>query len=116
MSLDDAQREVLRQKIMAEMEKTRADIAYLEELTRPIPPDDAIGRLTRMEAISAKSVNENSLGKARTRLARLEQALAKLDSPYFGICRECGEAIPAGRIMLMPESTMCVQCASELDN
>ena len=101
----------LEGKILADIVALKADIEKLEALTQPIPPDDAIGRISRMEAIHEKNINETALDTAKTRLIRLELALGKIDDPDFGLCVECGEAIAPGRIMLMPESTRSVKCA-----
>ena len=104
-------KDLLRDKILAEMDSLRKSISQLEESSKPVAPDNAIGRLTRMEAINSKSIHEASLSSARARLMRLERALATIDSPDFGICSSCEEPIPLGRIMIMPEATLCVSCA-----
>ena len=111
--MDSQARQKISEKILLEINKTEEDIAKLEELIKPIAPDDAIGRLTRMEAISAKSVNEAAHRNAKEKLAKLKYAKANIDKPGFGTCRECGNPIPIARILLMPESTMCVPCAEE---
>ena len=90
---------------------TEKNIAALENLTKPISPDNAIGRLSRMEALSSKGVNEAALATARQKLGRLKYAIANLDSDDFGICMECGEPIPMARILAVPESALCVNCA-----
>lgn len=105
------EKERVRKKIVAAITATEGDIASLAELTKPIAPDNAIGRLSRMEAISSKSINEAALDTARQKLARLKYALTKIDEPEFGLCLECGEPIPVGRIMIVPESPLCVNCA-----
>ncbi|UCE72742.1 MAG: TraR/DksA C4-type zinc finger protein [Nitrospiraceae bacterium] len=51
------------------------------------------------------------MSSARLKLSKLERALRKIHDPDFGICLHCEEPIPAGRIMIMPESTLCVRCA-----
>ena len=109
--MDTEQRQQFAQKIQAAITTTEKDIAALEQLTKPIAPDNAIGRLSRMEALSSKSVNEALLVTAWQRLGRLKHALANLDEDDFGICMECGEPIPMGRILAMPDATRCVQCA-----
>ncbi len=101
----------LRNKIIAETESLEESIKSLEETSKPVPPDNAIGRLTRMEAINAKSISEASLNAARTKLAKLNRAMTRLDDPEFGMCVLCEEQIPLGRIMLLPETTVCVRCA-----
>ena len=108
MSLD---REALKQKISFEITKVIKDIADLEDLTRPISPENAIGRISRMDAINNKSVNEASLIQARDKHKKLQEALSKVDEADFGICARCGQPIPEGRIMLMPQAKRCVRCA-----
>ena len=109
--MNEEEKNRLKDKIIDETAALEHNIAALEEVTKPIPPDDAIGRLTRMEAINAKSISESSLRTARIKLTKLKRALSKLDDPDFGICTVCEEPIPIGRIMLMPETTLCVSCA-----
>ncbi|KPA12170.1 Transcriptional regulator, TraR/DksA family [Candidatus Magnetomorum sp. HK-1] len=92
----------------------KIDIKAFQKLTRPISPDNAIGRLTRMEAINSKSINEAALQKARQTLAKLEYALTRIKDPEFGLCRECEETIPFARLKIMPETDICVQCAEQL--
>ena len=77
-------------------------------------PDNAIGRLTRMEAINSKSINEAALNHAKQTLSKMERALMMIDNPDFGLCRECEEPIPLGRLMIVPESDLCVQCAQAI--
>ncbi|QPJ60851.1 MAG: hypothetical protein G3M70_02685 [Candidatus Nitronauta litoralis] len=105
-------RQQLKQKILDEIEAQKTLIQSLTETSKPVAPDNAIGRLTRMEAIVSKGVSEASLNSAQIKLSKLETALAKVEDPDFGLCLRCGEPIPHGRIMLMPESTCCVACAS----
>lgn len=113
--MDQEQRKQIKVQIDQEIEETRNDIDSLSELVKPIAPDNAIGRLSRMEAIGAKSINEAALTRAKMKLEQLKSVLAELDDPDFGICIECDEKIPIGRIMLMPESRLCVQCAGNLE-
>lgn len=64
-----------------------------------------------MDAINNKSVNEAALAKAKQKLKNLEISLSNLNEPDFGICAKCNQTIPIGRIMLMPQSRFCVNCA-----
>lgn len=98
--------------IKEEIEKTTVSISNLEELTKPIAPENAIGRVSRMDAINNKSVNEAALLKVKQKLKNLEITLSNLYEPDFGICAKCNNNIPIGRIMLMPHSRFCVNCAS----
>ncbi len=108
------EKEDLEEHIREKIEALRKDIVSYKELTKPIAPDNAIGRLTRMEAINSKSINEAALREAQYALSKLESALKMIDAPDFGLCRECEEPIPFGRLMIMPESDLCVECAGKL--
>jgi DnaK suppressor protein len=86
------QKEELKEKMAFQMEELKAEIASLEEGAKPVPPDNAIGRLTRMEAINARSISEATLASARARLTKLERALARIDSP--GLSARSHESTP----------------------
>lgn len=86
-------------------------IAELKELVRPEAPDSAIGRVSRMDAINNRSINEAALRKKKLQLTKIEEALKHIDSPNFGKCVKCGNTIQEARILLMPESNVCVNCA-----
>jgi DnaK suppressor protein len=88
-------------------------IESFTETSKPIAPDNAIGRLTRMEAISSQCISVASLKSSKVKLSQLEKALEKIDLPEFGICIRCANSIPQGRIMLMPESVVCVTCSEK---
>jgi len=105
------QKEELENLIKEKIETLKKDIITYQRITRPIPPDNALGRLTRMEAISSKSINEALLRRATANLSKLEHALKKIDDPDFGVCRACEEIIPIARLLIMPETGLCVECA-----
>jgi len=109
--MEKRERAKLKKKIIADIESLKSDIASLEKTTKPIAPDVAIGRLTRMEPIGSRNISEANLRSARSRLPKLQRALERIEEPDFGTCSECGEAIPVGRLLLMPESARCVHCA-----
>lgn len=103
--------EEIKEKIRQEIEKTKKQIVQYKSLTEPISPDNAIGRVSRMDAINNKSVSEAALRQAEDRLSKLQFALTKVDTDEFGICQRCKRPIPVGRILYRPESVYCVNCA-----
>lgn len=111
MQMNSEEQEKLKKAILNEIEIQQHQVEILQKSVKPVAPDNAIGRLTRMEAICSKSISEVSLHSAQTKLAKLEVALDKIGDPEYGICRRCSHPIPKGRIMLMPESVVCVNCA-----
>jgi DnaK suppressor protein len=101
----------IKETIIGEISKTEKAIEDYKALTKPIAPNDAIGRVSRMDAINNKSVNEASLRWAEIKLGNLNRVLSKLEDSDFGICLKCKQAIPIGRILIRPESLLCVNCA-----
>ena len=85
----------------------------MKELTQPIAPENAIGRVSRMDAINNKSVNEAALRKLEEKLKQLHLASKKVKESDFGICAKCHGKIQNGRLLLVPESRFCVKCAAK---
>jgi len=102
----------IEKKILQEIELTKNLIIELKELTSPISPDCAIGRISRMDAINNKTINEAALRKAENKSKGLKITLQNIDDKDFGLCARCKNEIPLGRILLMPHSRFCVHCAN----
>ncbi|MCP4457012.1 MAG: TraR/DksA family transcriptional regulator [Cytophagales bacterium] len=103
--------EEIRLKILEEITKTEQRIEEYKEQSKPISPENAIGRISRMDAINNKSITEAALRQAEAKLSHLLQTREKVGTREFGICVKCKQPIPVGRILLMPESSKCVNCA-----
>jgi len=113
--MDEQQRQQLKRAMAERIEELRQEITSLEEATKPVAPDVSIGRLTRMDAIVNKSVNEAGLAAARQNLVKLQTAVRSADADDFGECEECLKPIAVGRMLAMPETTLCVTCAAALE-
>ena len=101
----------MREIILREIKKVEQRISEYKELSQPVEPDSAIGRVSRMDAINNKSVTEASLRQAEEKLRNLKRVLSQVGTSDFGICIKCGRAIPPARILYRPESLTCVNCA-----
>lgn len=101
----------IKARIMEEISDTEVLVKKYRELSKPIAPENAIGRVSRMDAINNRSVNESALRKAELKLSNLKVALSKIEDKDFGICIRCNTPIPLGRIMLMPHAITCVNCS-----
>jgi len=110
--MDAKQLKEIKDKITEEIQKTEESVITYKEMTKPIAPDCAIGRVSRMDAINNKSVAEAALRQAEQKLTKLKYVLTKVDDEGFGLCTRCGKPIPLGRILLMPQSRHCVHCES----
>ena len=109
--MTEEEKNKLRERIKEEIEKLEVDIVRLEEATKPISPENSLGRISRMDAINNKGVAEAGLRNAKSKMSKLQIAITKIDLPGFGNCAHCKQPIKTARLMFMPESTRCIRCA-----
>lgn len=72
----------------------------------------AVGRLSRMDALQNQAMARATATRRETERNRLAAALARMEEGEFGYCEECGEEIAKGRLRLDPAAARCVECAS----
>jgi len=109
--MTDKEKQQVFDRLVKAKDKLERKIATLRELTKPIPPEDSIGRVSRMDAINNKSVNEATLRTSENEMRTILFSIENIDNPEFGKCRKCSNPIPFGRMMVMPGSSTCVSCA-----
>lgn len=68
----------------------------------------------------ASSERDRELGlllgdREREKLHSIDEALLRIDDEEYGICEECEEEIPVGRLKAMPFTRHCVKCKSDLE-
>ncbi len=111
--MNDAERHALKTRIHEEIVALEQTIRELTDAVGPVAPDVAIGRLSRMDTIQNQSVTNAAIANAHTRLEALRHALVRIDEdPEYGLCEECGDPIAPARLLAMPETPLCVECAA----
>jgi DnaK suppressor protein len=68
----------------------------------------------------ASSERDRELGlllgdREREKIHSIDEALLRIDEGDYGICEECDEDIPLGRLKAMPFTRHCVKCKSDLE-
>lgn len=68
----------------------------------------------------ASSERDRELGlllgdREREKLHSIDEAIMRIDEGEYGICEECDEEIPLGRLKAMPFTRHCVKCKSDLE-
>ena len=53
------------------------------------------------------------LGPKRQELEAIEEALQRLETGTYGLCEVCGQPIQPKRLEIMPEASLCRDCASQ---
>ncbi|MEW5771677.1 MAG: TraR/DksA family transcriptional regulator [Pseudomonadota bacterium] len=76
---------------------------------------EILGRTSGDSSDEALAVSLGDLAAARMdhevrALKALDEARARLDAAEFGVCEDCGAAIPAARLVANPAATRCVAC------
>jgi DnaK suppressor protein len=105
------------ERLRAVLEKRRKDVerglAAAGEDAAPVGLDLSIGRLTRVDALQQQHMASSRRRQLEVELARIRQALARIEGPTFGECDLCGEPIGYRRLLVRPEATLCVRCQEE---
>ena len=68
----------------------------------------------------ASSERDRELGlllgdREREKIHSIDEALLRIEDGEYGICEECDEDIPLGRLKAMPFTRHCVKCKSDLE-
>jgi len=62
------------------------------------------------------SVNGNRLENLRKCIWNLNEAIERVNQGTYGVCLNCGEQIPLGRLAAIPWAKNCVLCKTFLSN
>jgi len=68
----------------------------------------------------ASSERDRELGlllgdRDREKLRSIDEALLKIEEGEYGICDECEEDIPIGRLKVVPFAHYCVKCKADIE-
>lgn len=51
--------------------------------------------------------------RERNKLRAIDEALERIEEGTFGVCDDCGDEIPLGRLEVMPFATTCIDCKAK---
>jgi DnaK suppressor protein len=92
-------------------ELLRLTAAHQEE-SQPVEVDQSsAGRLTRMDALQSQAMAAEVERRREIEVARIQDALARIEQGEYGYCASCGEPIAPRRLELDPATPLCVNCA-----
>jgi len=98
---------------------TLADIARLRDEMRkeiePSPATDADAAADVAADIYERSRIMSVIQRLEEKLDAVGRAIHMATKGTYGVCEKCGETIPQERLEIVPETTFCVRCASELE-
>ncbi|SLN46223.1 RNA polymerase-binding transcription factor [Roseovarius albus] len=71
----------------------------------------AVGRLSRMDALQNQAMANANHTRRQSERTRLNAALTRMDEDEYGYCDSCGEDINPNRLRLDPAALKCIDCA-----
>ena len=69
-----------------------------------------VGRLSRMDALQAQQMAQETTRRRQLQLQKIDSALRRMDAGEYGYCFICGEEISTARLDFDPASTRCIGC------
>lgn len=109
----------LIEQLERERERTLEEIEHLrEQLQEEIEPASATDEdsADAAAAIYERGKVISLIQNREDRVRSLEEAIERVRKGLYGICKVCGAEIPAERLAIMPETSLCVKCANEREH
>lgn len=97
--------------VLKDMEKeTLERLSAMEASTESPVMNSAVGRLSYIDAYQQEQMSLHGQRQLRSQLALIRAALERVKAGTYGICVNCGVAIPPERLEYMPEAPFCISC------
>jgi DnaK suppressor protein len=74
-----------------------------------------VGRLSRMDALQAQAMSQESNRRREIRLRQIDAALGRVNTEEYGRCIDCDEDIARRRLEFDPAATRCLSCAEKIE-
>lgn len=104
--------ELARKRLAARQAELDDHSALSKEARNTVELDQqAVGRLSRMDAMQQQAMAEAQERTRKRDLHRIELALRRIREGDYGHCVECDREIPDGRLKIDPMAERCVNCA-----
>lgn len=72
-----------------------------------------VGRLSRMDALQAQQMAQETARRRQIQLQKINTALRRMDAGEYGYCLICDEEIAVARLDFDPASTRCIGCMED---
>lgn len=101
----------LKSQLETQREELKAELTTFES-----EPNDGMGYSTHpaddgsiaFEQAANLAIRQNT----ERLLYQVERALFRMDEGTYGICRECGKRIDDARLIAIPYTRLCIDCAT----
>ncbi len=100
----------MRRAILSEAKAEVDQILSEEDKYNGVSDDGDFADVAFRDAMQA-----SKLSRHRLQLRDIEEALRKIELGTYGICDDCEEEIPIGRLNVMPFALRCVDCQEKYE-
>lgn len=95
---------------LSKLEKRKAEL----EVEDPFSDRSRVDDNAAIDTDAAEQVGHMRVSALRQTLDRsiiqVRKAMSRIKIGKYGLCERCGKFIDTDRLMIMPESTLCVSC------
>lgn len=111
--LTDAEVAKLRALLIEHGDRLEESLRQGADGTKPVDLDEPIGRISRIDALAQREMNEAGRRAQQQELASVKLALEAIEDGEYGMCKACDGPIGFRRLQARPFSTICIRCQSE---
>jgi len=114
---------VYKERLLALRARLRGDVDQMADAALKKRRSDASGDLSSMPIHMADIGSDNFeqeftltlMESEEVTLELIETSLERIEDGTYGQCEECGVKIPKARLNAVPYASMCVKCASQME-
>lgn len=106
--------DAIRTALLAERERLEAEIEHTRSGLRGSSDgdllDDVVGGSDDAQDLYSRELAEGVEDDEQATIAEIDAALVRLDDGTYGVCVDCGSAIPEKRLTALPYAARCIDC------
>ncbi|MGE5343838.1 MAG: TraR/DksA family transcriptional regulator [Candidatus Omnitrophota bacterium] len=96
--------------------KLKAEIKrIMQSQERQAPTSDAVDEVDQATDMMSNMMGLAMSSNYEATLAKIEEALKRIENGEFGDCVACGKEIPIGRLEVLPFTLYCIDCQNEFE-
>jgi DnaK suppressor protein len=121
--MNKADLKLYKERLLALRSRLRGDVNHMADAALKQNRSEANGDLSSMPIHMADIGSDNFeqeftlslMESEEDTLGQIETSLERIEDGTYGQCDECGAKIPKQRLNAIPYATLCVKCASAVE-
>jgi len=110
---------VYKERLLGIRARLRGDVSAMADAALGSESAEASSMPIHMAELGSDNFEQeftlSLLATEEDTLGMIDKALERIESGVYGVCVECGGAIPKTRLNAIPHTPLCVKCASRND-